>query len=53
MKFINYLKSIAGVEIFPLIGLVIFVVFFTAVAVWVIGADKKRMQDNGNLPLQS
>lgn len=53
MKFINYLKSIAGVEVFPLIGLVIFVLFFSAVAIWVIGADKKRMQDNGNLPLES
>jgi cytochrome c oxidase cbb3-type subunit 3 len=53
MKFINYLKSIAGVEIFPLIGLIIFVLFFSAVAIWVISADKKRMQENSHLPLES
>lgn len=28
MKFINYLQSISGVSIFPLIGLLLFVTFF-------------------------
>ena len=43
MKFINYLTSIAGIEIFPLISLLIFFGFFVVLAVWLLRTDKKRM----------
>lgn len=45
MKFINYLTSIAGIEIFPLISLLIFFGFFVVLAVWLLRTDKKRMND--------
>jgi|LakMenEpi03Aug12_release.lakeMendotaPanAssembly.Ray.scaffolds.fasta_scaffold2958511_1 cbb3-type cytochrome oxidase subunit 3 len=45
MKFINYLTSIAGIEIFPLISLLIFFGFFVVLTVWLLRTDKKRMND--------
>ncbi len=53
MKFINYLESITGISIFPLISLVLFTVFFTIVTVYVITADKKKMDSNSQIPLES
>jgi len=40
MKFIHYLETITGVGIFPLVSLSIFFVFFSAMAVWALKADK-------------
>ncbi len=51
MKFINYLTSITGVEIFPLISLLIFFVFFSALLVYVFKADKSRLNYLSNLPI--
>jgi cytochrome c oxidase cbb3-type subunit 3 len=53
MKFINYLESITGISIFPLISLVMFTVFFTIVTVYTITADKKKMDSNSQIPLES
>ncbi|HSR39428.1 MAG TPA: hypothetical protein VLL95_10980 [Phnomibacter sp.] len=52
MKFINYLESITGVSIFPLTGLIIFVIFFTVVSLYVFTADKKKMEHDSQLPLE-
>jgi cbb3-type cytochrome oxidase subunit 3 len=52
MKFINYLESITGVSIFPLTGLLIFVIFFVAVSIYVFTADKKQMEHDSQLPLE-
>jgi cbb3-type cytochrome oxidase subunit 3 len=52
MKFINYLEHITGIGIFPLVSLVIFTVFFAGVALYVFSADKKAMQEKGQLPLE-
>lgn len=35
MKFINYLESIAGVSIFPMISLMIFFIFFVTLVIYV------------------
>lgn len=51
MKFIHYLTSITGVEIFPLISLLIFFVFFTALLVYTFKADKSRLNYLSNLPI--
>ncbi len=51
MKFINYLESITGVGIFPMISLFIFLVFFLMVAVYVYATPKSVMQEKGNLPI--
>lgn len=52
MKFINYLESITGVGIYPLISLIIFVVFFALVTLYVFTADKKTMERDSQLPLE-
>lgn len=51
MKFRNYLESIAGVGIFPLVSLIIFFVFFLLLLVYVIGIDKKSLNNMKNIPL--
>lgn len=51
MKFINYLESIAGVEVFPLISLTLFFSFFVVLTIWVLKVDKKRIMEMKNIPL--
>jgi len=51
MKFINYLQSITGVGIFPLISLLLFFAFFTAVAWYVFRVDKSYIDRASKLPI--
>lgn len=53
MKVKHYLETITGIEIFPLISLVIFTVFFTAILWYVIRMDKDRVREVSQLPLDS
>lgn len=48
----NYLQSIEGVEIYPLISLALFVVFFVAVFVWILKIDKNYIRQMKELPLE-
>jgi cbb3-type cytochrome oxidase subunit 3 len=52
MKFINYLSSIAGIGIFPLISLLVFFIFFTLLGFYVYRADKSRMNYLAALPVE-
>jgi cytochrome c oxidase cbb3-type subunit III len=52
MKFSSYLEQIAGVSIYPIISLVLFVAFFTGVMIWIYSIDKKEIEHMENLPLQ-
>lgn len=51
MKFRNYLESIIGVDIYPLISLLIFFVFFSLLILWAVQANKQYIQHMKNLPL--
>lgn len=51
MKFINYLESIAGIGIFPLISLTIFFTFFVVLTIWAFKVDKQRILKMKNIPL--
>jgi hypothetical protein len=51
MKFINYLESIAGIGIFPLISLTLFFSFFVVLLVWVFKVKKERILEMKNIPL--
>ncbi len=51
MKFTNYLKEIDGVAVFPIISLIIFVVIFIIAVAFAFSVDKKKMNDNSNIPL--
>lgn len=50
MKFINYLESIAGVSIFPMISLTIFFAFFIGLLIYVAKANKQHIIELKNLP---
>jgi cbb3-type cytochrome oxidase subunit 3 len=51
MKFINYLESIAGVGVYPLISLMIFFLFFVGVTWFVFRGKKEYFDKAANLPL--
>jgi hypothetical protein len=45
------LRAIAGIEIFPVISLLLFVAVFTVVLVWAIRLDRSRVEAAASLPL--
>lgn len=50
--FKHYLARIEGVEIYPIISLIIFFAFFLGLLLWVhYRADKKYVSTMSNLPL--
>ncbi len=53
LKFIkNHMESITGIEIYPLISLLIFFTFFVILFWWVFTAKKDYIQKVSNLPLE-
>jgi cbb3-type cytochrome oxidase subunit 3 len=54
LKFVkNHMESIAGVEIYPIISLLIFFTFFVALFWWVITAKKDYINNVSNIPLDN
>lgn len=51
MKFIHYLKSIAGVEIYPMLSLFIFFLFFVGLTIYALRANKEHISELKNIPL--
>jgi len=51
MKFINYIEKISGVDIYGLISLLIFVLFFTVMLTRVFGTDRKKIKEMSEIPL--
>lgn len=52
LRFIkDNMTTIDGVEVFPIISLVIFVAFFTGMLWWVFRTDKKKIEEISKLPL--
>lgn len=51
MKFKTYLEQIKGVEVYPLISLILFTIIFAAVVMYAFTADKKTMEENARIPL--
>ncbi|MCA2004696.1 MAG: cbb3-type cytochrome c oxidase subunit 3 [Ignavibacterium sp.] len=47
------LQSIEGVEIYPIISLIVFVLFFIVVTVWLIRMDKNYINEMKQLPLNN
>lgn len=53
LKFVKgHMESIEGIEIFPIISLLIFFVFFALLFLWVITAKKSYIEKVSNLPLE-
>lgn len=53
MKFINYLESISGVSIYPMISLGIFFLFFVALIIYVIRVKKSYIHEMENIPFDN
>ena len=52
LKFVkNYMESIEGVAIYPMISLLIFFVFFGLLLWWVLTASKNYLDQMSKLPL--
>jgi cbb3-type cytochrome oxidase subunit 3 len=46
----NILQSIENIEIWPIVSLVVFFLFFVGLTVWVMTVDKKYINEMKNLP---
>lgn len=54
LKFVkNYMETITGIEIYPLISLVIFFTFFVVMFWWVLTAKKEYLTRVSNIPLEN
>lgn len=54
LKFIkHHMSGIEGVEIYPIISLLIFFIFFVGLFFWVGTAKKKYIDKVSNLPFES
>lgn len=54
LKFVkNHMESITGIEIYPMISLLIFFTFFVTLFWWVITAKKDYIKTVSNMPLDN
>jgi len=54
LKFVKqYMETMDGVEIYPIISLLIFFIFFVVLSWWVITAKKDYIKEVSNLPLDN
>ncbi|MGC1205479.1 MAG: CcoQ/FixQ family Cbb3-type cytochrome c oxidase assembly chaperone [Flavobacteriaceae bacterium] len=54
LKFVkNHMESITGIEIYPMISLLIFFTFFVLLFWWVITAKKDYIKTVSNIPLDN
>ena len=51
IKIGNYLTSIEGISLYPIITLIIFFGFFALVFILTFKMDKKYIEESSNLPL--
>lgn len=51
MKFNQYLQSIAGVEVYPIFSLLVFVIFFIILSIRVYRMTKDEIIELENMPL--
>ncbi len=49
----DILQSISGIEIFPIIALILFFIIFLAVIIWTVLLDKEHIDKMKYLPLES
>jgi len=54
LKFVkNYMDSIDGIEVYPIISLLIFFAFFVVLFWWVFTAKKEYIKTVSNIPLDN
>jgi cytochrome c oxidase cbb3-type subunit 4 len=53
LKYIKgHMDSIEGIELYPIITLIIFFAFFTILFIWVVTSKKKYIEEVSNIPLE-
>ena len=45
------METISGIEIYPVISLLIFFLFFVGLGIWVFSYRKEKIQEMSNIPL--
>ena len=45
-------NTIVGIEIYPIISLLIFFIFFVGLGIWVYGYKKEAIDDMSQIPLE-
>lgn len=45
------METISGIEVYPIISLLIFFLFFLGLGVWVFSYRKEKIQEMSNIPL--
>ena len=51
LKFVKHnMETISGIEIFPIISLLIFFIFFVALYTWVYTYNKDKISEMSNIP---
>jgi len=54
LKFIKHnMETISGIEIFPIIALLIFFLFFSGLIIWVFTYKKSAINEISRLPLEN
>ena len=48
----DVLQSIVGIDIYPIISLVIFLIAFAGITVWALMQDKSKIHEMSHLPLE-
>jgi cbb3-type cytochrome oxidase subunit 3 len=46
------LRAIEGIDLYPVISLIVFTIFFIGVVIWVLKADKSFISKMSSLPLE-
>jgi len=46
------IESLDGVTVYPVISLVVFILFFVVILIWMIKADKNYIKTMSDLPLE-
>jgi Ca2+/Na+ antiporter len=46
------LQSIEGVSVYPIISLIVFVLFFALIIIWLLKVDKNYIKKMENLPFE-
>mgnify|MGYP001582284833 FL=1 len=48
----EFLQSVEGVSVYPIISLIVFVLFFVIILVWMLKVDKNYIKKMENLPFE-
>ena len=48
----DILQSISGIEIYAIVAMVIFILFFVGMTIWIIKVDKKYIKRMSELPIE-